>query len=232
MKSIVYFTTHKCASTFLAGFLKKLSHLQKMECVDHSYRIWTHNQNPKHHSKGRIYGPYRRFYPLDDIEQYKLVLNIRDVRDVLTSHYYSIAYSHGVPQIPGLKESFLKRREAAKNSTIDEFVLDQAKEFHRRYKAYQEAHDQHNMLLLRYEDMIVNFSGWLDKFLEHCEIEINEHGRKALMKFDQFKPKKENVQSNKRQVSAGDHKNKLKCETIEVLNSIFEDVPIAFYKGA
>jgi hypothetical protein len=200
-----------------------------MKCIDHSYKIWTHKKNPKHHPEGHIYGPYRRYHPIEGIENYRLVLNIRDVRDVLTSHYYSIAYSHGVPQIPGLKESFLERRKTAKNSTIDEFVLSQAEEFHRRYKAYQDAYDEQDILLLRYEDMILDFSTWLDKFLAHLGIEVDERGRKILMEYDQFKPKKENIKSNKRQVSAGDHKNKLQPETIETLNSLFEDVPIALY---
>lgn len=230
MKSIIYFTTHKCASTFLAGFLSRLSSIQKMKHVDYSYQIWVHNQNPEHHSEGYIYGPYRKFHPLKDINDYNLILNIRDVRDVLTSHYYSVAYSHSIPKIPGLKESFLERRRVAQNSTIDEYVLGQAEEFHQKYKVYQEACDNHKILLLRYEDMIIDFSIWLDKFLKHCEITVNEQNLKNLMGYNQFKPTKENINSNKRQVSAGDHKNKLRPETIETLNAMFKDVPIALYE--
>jgi hypothetical protein len=230
MKSIVYFTTHKCASTFLAYFLQRMSHLIKMNCVDHSHKIWTHHQNPVHHPTGHIYGPYRRYHPLKNIDDYKLVLNIRDVRDVLTSQYFSVAYSHALPTNPVHKKNFLLRRKNALNSTIDEFVLENSQLFLTRYQDYQKLYDNHDVLLLRYEEMILDFPSWVNKFLKHCEIEVDKRGYSILMEYNQFKPKKENIKSNKRQVSSGNHKKKLQPETIEKLNSLFEHVPIALYE--
>ena len=41
-----------------------------------------------------------------------------------------------------------------------------------------------------------------------------------------FKVDKEEIWSHKRKITPGDHKHKLRAETIEELNRIFKDIPV------
>jgi len=63
---------------------------------------------------------------------------LRDLRDVLTSGYFAKAYSHAIPykQNPELAKRLRSRREKALKMTNDEFVLDVAQIFFKRYTIY------------------------------------------------------------------------------------------------
>jgi hypothetical protein len=52
-------------------------------------------------------------------------------------------------------------------------------------------------------------------------LELNEEQLKKLDKSDKFKKKQEDQNTHIRKISSGDHKEKLKPETIEILNKKF-----------
>ena len=59
-----------------------------------------------------------------NFEKYRVVLMIRDPRDVLVSRYYSLGYSHTPPSKHSDKYGdFLKERKRIRQITVDEYVV-------------------------------------------------------------------------------------------------------------
>ena len=188
------------------------------------------------------FGPLRIFVPVPQMEDTRILVHLRDPRDVLVSMFYSYCYAHG-GEVEGGQGV---RREVADRG-IDDFVLqmataeqapvsgdygtgsglwDLAGNVRRRYEDYlSNLHGQPNSVFVRYEDMISDPTGWLssvvgafgdvgadqtEKIIEWLVLNLRVDG--------------EDRWAHKRQVIAGDHKNKLRPETICRLNETFGDV--------
>lgn len=227
-KSIIFFSVHKSASTFIKKSIIKLIGNDNIVPLDFSGFLDTplKQENVYNSSstmekilikKGHFYGAIRNFYEFPEMEDYKVLLVLRDPRDVLTSHYFSTMFNHPIG-----KEEIISERNKYKNYTIDEFVLDKASDLQEKYQAYAPLIAMNNVLFLKYEDMISDFENWLLKLCSFLNIE-NETVFKDLVSNTKFKVDKENPNSFIRNVKAGDHLNKLKPETITRLNKIFEE---------
>ena len=231
-KSALFFTVHKSASTFFNWYLKELSAETKHIYVDVNGYFGTQGpkglqtqQEPSFINKafkktGFIYGPLRNYIPVTNISDYPLVLVLRDPRDVLTSQFFSIKNSH-----PLVTPELIRRRKFAANATIDEHVLSQADRFAKTYTDYLEnIYGKQNVLFIKYEELICDFKNCLEKINKHCGFELNEEQINKLDKSDSFKKKTEDQKTHIRKISSGDYKEKLKPETIEILNKKFEFV--------
>ena len=104
-KSILFFTSHKSASTFFDNFFDVIKNLQDRTCINvDQYNTFILNNKfnkqekflGKFKNSGYIFGPIRNYLNIPKIYEYKIVLFLRDPRDVLVSDYYSIKYSHNV----------------------------------------------------------------------------------------------------------------------------------------
>jgi hypothetical protein len=65
---------------------------------------------------------------------------------------------------------------------------------------------------------------WISKIAEHLSIDLDEKEKKQFMEISDDNidiPEREDQKKHIRQKKPGDHKRKLKPETIEVLNSEF-----------
>ena len=174
---------------------------------------------------GYIYGAFRFFFygygglptSREKFEKYKVVLMLRDPRDVLTSLYFSTAYSHYIPETYQLE--MLAARNKAVNTPIDDYVLDEEQEWiYQVYESYcQKCLNQPNVLFLRYEDMVDNFEKWLNTLLNWLDLEVSPFFFNDLLKNANFEVT-ENIYEHKRQVKPGDHRRKLKVSTIRKLN--------------
>lgn len=229
-KSALFFTVHKSASTFFNWYLPELCQQTGHTYIDVNGYFVTQGEegrrkqnepqfkNKVFKEKGFIYGPLRNYIAVDKIENYPVVLILRDPRDVLTSQFFSIKNSH-----PLLTPELIKRRQFAKNATIDEHVLSQADRFVNTYNDYLDnIYGKENVLFIKYEDMILNFRLVLTKINTHCDLQLTEEQINLLDKSDSFKSKAENQKQHIRKISSGDYKEKLKPETIELLNKKFE----------
>ena len=163
---------------------------------------------------------------IPNIDDYRLVLMVRDPRDVLISSYYSYAYSHPVPKANNKRESFNGLRSWALQTGLDEFVMSTSDDLLRVYKRYMEALvDRPGAFVARYEDMIMDFPTWLDNLLQYCELEISAQLRQQLLQeSNKSRPSNEDVSKHRRQVMPGEHKKRLKPETIVYLNDLFSNV--------
>jgi hypothetical protein len=231
-KSVLFFTVHKSASTFFNWYLKDLAKETGHIYVDVNGYFGTHGpkglieqQQPEFIHKvfrktGFIYGPLRNYIPVTNMEDYPVVLVLRDPRDVLTSQYFSIKNSH-----PLVTKELIKRRKTAQNASVDEHALSQADRFVKTYSEYLDnIYGKKNVLFIKYEELISDFKNCLIKINSHCSLGLTEEKITKLDKSESFKKKKEDQNVHIRKISSGDHKEKLKPETIEVLNKKFEKI--------
>src|SRR6478672_12560968 len=239
--SIIWFTVHKSASVFIAGLLKNLAQESGMNYRDYEGNFWQKGEhffqeivvkNPQKvseyfRSNGEIYGPFRGFIPtiknMENYKKFKLVLMLRDPRDVMTSLYFSSAYSHGIQ--PSQKQAIQAVRKLALESNIDDYVVKYNKSFLSNYNLYcRELLGESNVLLVTYEEMVNNFSAWLRTVIDFFQIEVSQGFIESLVKEVEFDVSQENVYAHKRQVKPGDHRRKLKVTTIRQLNLEFEHI--------
>ncbi len=231
-KSILFFTVHKSASTFMNSFLTDLGNESKLLHIDYNGYFAGFSGPDKNYlknkdllkkvfiKKGFIYGPLRFYLEIDNIDDYKVVLLLRDPRDVLTSQFFSVRNTH-----PLITERYIERRKIALKSTIDEHVRMEADRFFSTYKEYiDKLLGRPNVLFLKYEDMITNFNSFISKINSHMTLNLTPEQLKKLDRTSSFVTQTEDLKSHKRKVAAGDHKEKLKPETIEWLNRKFETI--------
>ena len=139
---------------------------------------------------------------------------------MLTSLYYSTAYSHEL-----INEKMVQRRLASLQQTVDEYVLSAAPDYVSIYERYiAKLLLRENVLFLKYEEMVGDFPAWLDRLTQHCELSDQVNAIAQIKEGANFKVEKEDVYSQRRQVTPGDHHRKLKLKTVEQLNAMFSGV--------
>ncbi len=231
--SFIFFTVHKSASTLMVNFIEALSKITGLVQIDYNGYFATEGakglekQNNSQLIKkvfkpnGYIYGPLRNFINVPQIDNYPIILLLRDPRDILTSQYFSIKKTH-----PLITKKLIERREIAMNSTIDEHVKsEQADRFFQTYSIYiDKILGKKNVLFLKYEDMVNDFRSFILQINAHLKLNLSEQQINSLDLTKTFKIKSEDQNSHKRKVTPGDYKEKLQPETIEWLNKKFETI--------
>jgi len=183
-----------------------------------------------------IYGGFRHlldpslgivFNPED-----RVVLLVRDPRDMLTSAYFSQAKSHALPAGGEVREKLLEARRHASATAIDDYVKERAPQVAIHLDAYQatfeiaegKAHAAApKVLLCRYEDIIYRKAEWLAEIAEFFGMALAPGKAERLAKRHEIIPAAEDAGSHIRRVHPGDHKSKLLPETIAWLNDYFAE---------
>lgn len=226
-KSLIYFTTHKCASTFIYSVF---SYLSNQSCLIHADLDGYINNLEKNHdliyskeiflknafrTTGFIYGPIRRYRNVPNMEQYNVVLMLRDPRDVLVSMYFSLLYSHSTTS-----KKLKKSRKKYRNFTIDSFVLDNLDYYRKVYEEYLDAKNKNeNIFFFSYEYIFQNPKTFIKSLGDLVGIEVGKSYMDKLVE-DQMKfPSKEDIYSHKRSGRPGQYKSKLRSDTVEILNN-------------
>ena len=227
-KSIIFFTTHKCASKFFHKFfheLEKDTNYIKINFDEYALRYNIKNLDDLYYNyaqnKGFIYAPIRKMIKFKDMKNFKTVLALRDPRDTLISHYFSTVYSHDKNSI-----NLLEERDYYKAMNIDEFVLDKADWLNNIMTEYME--NLSNYYFINYEELIIKPHFILSGLLDYLSINIDE---KKIIKFasDLIPNSNENKLKHKRSGKNNQFKTHLKDETIEILNEKFSKV-IDYFK--
>jgi hypothetical protein len=179
--------------------------------------------------QGLYYGAVRAnpFYQrMPHFDQFRGLLMVRDPRDVLTSLYFSVAFSHVTPSgAESVRRAFLKHRDKVRQMGVDAYVLASAEQRLQIYADYcREVLGRPNVLLLKYEDMVRDFRPWLEQIVAYWGLPTNTPTIAQLIKEADFTVSREDPNSHKRQVQPGDHKRKLKSETIDRLNEMFAEI--------
>jgi len=165
---------------------------------------------------------------IPELEKYRVILMIRDPRDVLVSEYYSYAFSHSEPSRLGDKYAdFMRMRQKARTVTIDEYVVSECDRVCVNYERYvsllldRYAH----VLVTKYEEMTSDFEAWLKKILEHCEFKISDRLLESILnEAGHLKPKQEDIHQHIRKGMPGDYKEKLDRKTIDCIDAKFSSM--------
>jgi Sulfotransferase domain len=236
--SILHFSMNKAATQYTKSVLRRCAIDNGMVAVGiHDYAFHSHFPYLDHLSAAEMQQYQHVFKPagylysvfggmidgIANLDRYKVVLMVRDPRDVLVSSYYSVAYSHPEP-LPGSgkRDDFLAARETARRSGVDDYALaegDGVARILERYKTLLlDAHS--SAYVTRYEEMTVDFDGWLDGLLRACGLTIGDDLRRAIRdEHARLTPRDEDARRHIRKGRAGDFREKLKPQSIDALNA-------------
>ena len=233
-QSILYLTVHRCASRYILSIIKRIIKETGKKHIDVGSYLWRGGKLYREPEKvfekhGYIFGPLygfdeeEFFLPIPNLDDFKILLVLRDPRDVLTSYYYHHAFE--TYHNPAQQEHLLTRREQTQSKSIDEWVCEKTPIFKYRYTSYLEAtNNRPNVLRVRYVDMLNNFGNFLDNLIRFINVDVPKSTVEAIIKEASFSVKKEDPSSHKRQVLPGDHVRKLKRETVAFLNLEFRQI--------
>lgn len=225
-QSILFFTVHKSASTFIKHTIIKIIGNEELVPINLGGLLSLEDQIKHYNNKALMskvlkekgfYYIFRSYNDFPDLNKFKILLVLRDPRDVLTSHYFSTLFNHPLSRIEVIED-----REKYSNLSIDEFVLKYAIELAAEYADYcNYLLPRENVLLLKYEDMVERFPSWLHKLSAFLTPINKEDVLNKIIDETSFVVKKEDKNSFIRNIKPGDHKNKLRPETIDALNKLF-----------
>jgi hypothetical protein len=196
-------------------------------------------------SQPGLFGPLRLYVPIPQSDDCRIILHLRDPRDVLVSMFYAYCYSHSGPVAGDTGH----RRDVA-DAGIDAFVIQMATAEHPpvqgdygtgadlwdlagnirdRYAAYLRfVYGRPNTVLLRYEDAIAEPGAWVRSVAGVLGVDdpdlLNELTGWTEHKSSFPVRRGEDAWSHRRQVTPGDHRDKLKPETISRLNGVVREV--------
>jgi hypothetical protein len=248
-RNIIAYTTHKAGSMVLHRVLKDICELNRIRYYspNESRTLLPFDRMFGGHDfiakKRGCFGPIRFFVPTQAITEASVILHLRDPRDVLVSMFYSYCYMHA-----GEIEAHTGYRKEVAGAGIDRFVLDMVGEpfyayrgdygigsrykehvgtVRDRYERYlSELLGRPNTIAVSYEEMVLSFSGWLEKIVGAFDLTDPEETRAivAARHANSVAAGEEDVWSHKRKVTPGDHREKLQSETIRQLDEIFGPV--------
>ena len=239
--SIIHFSINKCATQYVKNLLSLCAMENNIVTVQFNQYAFLTNIEFLDRMAADEFGKYKHIFRLSgycytvfggmvhgipDLDAYRKILMVRDPRDVLTSQYYSTAFSHPLPGDPEKAQAFMTKRRLVQQMSIDEYALSASDRLFAILEDYLKTlKGRPGVHLTRYEDMIANFPGWLDALLSFCSMEIAEKTRRKLIdKSAATVPSRQRPDRKRRQVMPGDHRRKLKPETIEALNHRFASI--------
>jgi hypothetical protein len=193
-RNMIVFTTHKAGSMVLHRVLRDI-------CEKNDIAYYSPNQDPDKQlpfhrifggedfiaSRNGCFGPLRFFVPTAALDGARIILHLRDPRDVLVSMFFSYCFMH-----PGEIAPNTGYRKEVAEAGIDKFVLDMSDGNFSRYQGdygtggrygsyigsvydryvryFKEIVGRPNAIVFSYEEMILNFPSWLRKFVAAFEL--------------------------------------------------------------
>jgi hypothetical protein len=179
--------------------------------------------------RGYCYGGFRMFprnARIPIIKEHKKCLLVRDPRDILVSHFFSMKNSHPAPGVDAgdtCDKVFTYIKDITAEG-IDKYVLRVSTIISNSMKRYTEIIDDENLRLYRYEDVVFSKKEWLTDMMQFLEWPLPPEQIAAISAANDIRPDKEDQARHIRKVTPGDHKEKLQPETIAALNEKFEPV--------
>lgn len=234
-RSVIHFSVNKAATQYVRRILVRCTEpLGLVPAHLNGYAFWSDLPYFDHPTaskatierafrpSGYLYSSFGGYVSgIPDVESYDKVLVVRDPRDVLTSQFFSISLSH---QVPGAdkRAAFLERRARAHELGIDAFVLERSAALASILDRYiTELLPQPRVLLLRYEELVTQLPTFLEELCEFLHVRLETEVHAGILAQAQPAPGKEDPRSKVRQVTPGDHRRKLREETIERLGEVF-----------
>lgn len=162
-----------------------------------------------------------------------VIVHLRDPRDVLVSLYYAAAYSHDL-DVMGRDEAY---RALVREKGIDAFVRGRAAAYEARYRTYlRRVLPAPHVRLVLYETMIEAPREWAEAVTdwmvpEGSPSERGELTERITREITPAEVRAEDPSAHVRQRLPGDHRRKLRAETIALLDKRFADILAALDGG-
>ncbi len=233
--SVIFFSLHKVASSFthhMVSYLNtELMGLRRMNWDGYAYNRfetsaaeWVEeNKAEIFESKGYCYGVFRAPVEMNNFADYRKLAIFRDPRDILTSWYFSDAYSHAEPLNRGRVESFQEGREEVQSLDINTYVLgERAAYLETQLAGYRTLFQTYNVTPLLYETMQQDWHLFMDQVEAQLAITISPAHRKKLQAMGGIgESLGDDVSQHRRKGTPGDYAEKLDGEAVEALNDRF-----------
>ena len=236
MKSLVALSMHKAGSTITDRILTRFCSAKGYEIDLLDYHLEASPLEPgdflvgfeksmraEDVYYGIIRGPFGN--RLTRLGEFRIIVQLRDPRDCITSAYFSFGKSHKPPEDPVKARAFHERRGLFLSVDIDTMTLQMVENYRIRMQVLADIIDVHeDVLVLKYEDMVLNTEHWLGQIAGFLDQPLTDELRRKLGDDIDFSIDSEDSSRHKRQVLPGDHTRKLKPETIARMNEVLADV--------
>lgn len=153
-ESILHFSINKAATQYVKSILRRCAIHNGMTHADiNGYAFFSDFPYLDHLSESEM-NSYKHIFrqkgylysvlggisgEIPGMNDYLIVLTIRDPRDVLTSSYYSKAYSHPAPFKKSNKyQRYIDERANTRCIEIDEYVINQSEKVRSIYQGYDD----------------------------------------------------------------------------------------------
>jgi hypothetical protein len=240
-RSVIFYTTHKCASTFISNLFDVILKRSDYDLIDYAGAIWNARDkiNPTspyevfleqaytdlYSLNGKIYAPQRRYLDFPGRSKFKHIFFLRDPRDILVSSYFSMAFTHSEPSNSIARDRFLSRRNEIKEQDIDDYVLVQAEEWvvplYKQYKELRETSETY--IYLKYDVFADNTPEFVKTISEFLGLNPSREDMELLTK-NASPVQSIEVMNHKRSGKTGQYLQKLRPTTVEKLNYILSEV--------
>jgi hypothetical protein len=239
-QSFFSFALHKSGSVLLNQILTEVCKKTDIPAIDIPQLIFNNGQLFKNldknfdsllREKGYAYLGFRSFLPYESSFNFKNVKSIyliRDPRDMLVSMYFSIKSSHSLPGKGVGRTSLLNQRNIAKETLIDDFVLTRSNFYLQNFSILDKKLPKDSTKIYRYEDFIFNKDKWIIDILNFLSLKMEVNDINSIVEKVNIIPKTEQQDNHIRKVTPGDHKIKLRTDTINKLNNIFKPILIKY----
>lgn len=242
-RSVIFYTTHKCASTFAQRLFEVMARNANYELVDYAGAIWGAGDrlskietpyeifleraySELYSLNGKIYAPQREYLDFPGRHKFRHIFFLRDPRDVLVSAYFSFAFTHAEPLRSSDRDDFLAQRSKMQQQGIDDYVLEQAEQwilpFYSNYQKLRDTADDY--LYVKYSLFISDTAKFIQQIADYCDLKPPASDIEFLVREASPVQKTEQKKSHKRSGKTGQYLEKLRPETIEKLNGILADV--------
>ncbi|WP_036182038.1 sulfotransferase domain-containing protein [Palleronia rufa] len=234
MKSVIAVSMHKAGSSIadliVTDFLREKGYridrvaLRVMESPlqePEFFAQYAPNMTPQDTYFGMARHPGT--HDLDMFDRYRVVSQMRDPRDCIVSAYFSFRQSHIMPTDISKAQEFAAQRSRLATKDIDTYAMEAAPKYLARCtKMRRILTDCPDVLALTYESMVLDTEAWLNRMAEFVDQPLTEPLRARLGGKIHFAVDSEDPKRHKRQVRPGDHRRKLRPETIEAIDDILK----------
>ncbi len=235
LSSVTVFALHKAGSVLLNKIVQDLCDhvgVTYVSLPSHCFRIGLPIQElPSTTSqifldRGYCYGGFRlwpRNFEIPFVSESKPILLVRDPRDRLVSHYFSLRESHPEPgrEMKGVRHT-LANRPKARSLSLDEFAMQVAPDFLEELRVYREALcETCYTRVYRYEDVIYRKLAWVRSLVRHFGWEVPDDVCSTISAKHDRIPAQEDASRHIRQVHPGNFRKHLSSQTIDQLNDLF-----------
>jgi hypothetical protein len=179
---------------------------------------------------GYVFGAFRSLPGGFELPAYaagRTILLVRDPRDMLTSLYFSLARSHRPPgkAVGGeMAATFEEHRREINSMSIDAFALARAAVVIDQYATVAAKLSAISHQLYRYEDIIFDKASWARDMVAWLGLSVPAAVMESAVDANDLRPAVEDPAQHVRKVVPGDHREKLRAETISELNARLEPI--------